>query len=95
LRVLTKLGFGEDERTRDAFELLDSKRLNDGTWPMEDSYLNGLKKNLAKDRATGEWAVMKGEGVANIPEYYSSLGRVRHSNPWTTLNALRALNERQ
>ena len=95
LRVLTKLGFREDGRTRDASELLESKRLRDGTWPMEDSYLTRLKKNLTKDRATGEWAVMKGEGVANIPEYYSSLGRVRHSNPWTTLNALRALNERQ
>ncbi len=91
LRVLSKLGYGNDERTRDAVDLLESKRLHDGTWPMEESYLNGLKKNLKKDQS-GEWEVVKGIDVAKIPEYYHSLGRIGQSNPWITLNSLRVLD---
>ena len=95
LRVLTTLGFGKDDRTRDALDLLLSKRLPDGTWPMEDSYLNGPRRNLSKDSVTGEWSVVSGERVASIPEIYSSLGSIGQSNPWITLNALRVLTGRR
>ncbi len=94
LRVLTSLGFGEDERTNDAVDLLKSKRLPDGTWPMEDSFLHSPKGNLTKDPVTGEWSVAKGENVTNIPNVYTSLGRIGHSNPWITLNTLRVLARR-
>jgi len=91
LRVLTLLGHGNDERMKDAVDLLLSKQLHDGTWPMEDSYLNSLGKNLTKDAATREWSLVKGENIAKIPIVYSSLGRIGESNPWITMNALRVL----
>jgi len=103
LRVLSKLGYSEDERMTDARELLLSKRLDDGTWPLEASYFQALRRNFAKDPATGQWAQVrdekldpadvytKGGSVAQIPAIYSSLGEVGRPNPWITLNALRAL----
>jgi hypothetical protein len=94
LRVLTALGFGKDERTKDASDLLVSKRLPDGTWPMEDSYVNSPRGNLVKDPVSGDWAVVKGEGVTDIPVAYSTLGQLGDSNPWITLNVLRVFRER-
>src|SRR5438128_12280122 len=52
LRVVTALGFGRDERTKDARELLLSKRLPAGTWPMEATYLRALRRNLVTDQKT-------------------------------------------
>ena len=103
LRVLSKLGYSEDERMTDARELLLSKRLDDGTWPLEASYFQALRRNFAKDPATGQWAQVrdekldpadvytKGGNVAQIPAICSSLGEVGRPNPWITLNAFRAL----
>jgi hypothetical protein len=91
LRVLTDLGYGNDERTEDALELLQSKRLPDGSWPMEASFLEKIKRNFAKDPATGQWREISGQGIAQIPPIYSSLGSVGGPNPWVTLNALRVL----
>src|SRR5207245_4000988 len=103
LRVVTALGFGGDERTQDARELLLSKRLPDGTWPMEATYLRALRRNFVKDQKTGQWHSAQEEGVdlsnifksggkvAEIPSIYPSLGEVGKDNPWVTLNALRAL----
>ncbi len=93
LRVLTVLGYSQDERMSDARDLLQSKRLADGTWPMEATFLQSLRKNLSKDSKTGEWGVAKGEAVAHVPEIYKSLGAVGRTNPWVTLNALRVLKE--
>ncbi len=92
LRVLTALGYGRDERTRDALDLLKSKRLPDGTWPMEASFLNLPKFNFVKDRETGQWHEARGQGMTDVPEIYASLGPVGRSNPWVTLNALRILH---
>ncbi len=103
LRVVTKLGYGDDERTKDARELLLSKRLADGTWPMEASYVRALRRNLVKDEKTGRWHSIVEEGVdlanlyksggkvADVPNVYLSLGEVGKPNPWITLNALRVL----
>ena len=103
LRVLSKLGYAMDERMSDARELLLSKRLTDGTWPLEASYLRALRRNFVKDQATGKWGSVrdekldpadiytKGSSVAEIPAIYASLGEVGRANPWVTLNALRAM----
>jgi len=103
LRVLSKLGYGGDERMNDARELLMSKRLADGTWPLEASYVRAFRRNFVKNPATGQWGQVvdekigrddvytKGGDVAQIPAIYSSLGKVGQANPWITLNALRAL----
>jgi len=103
LRVLSKLGYAGDERTSYARQLLLSKRLADGTWPLEASYVRALRRNFVKDPATGKWGQVrdekldpadvytKGGNVAETPAIYRSLGEVGHSNLWITLNALRAL----
>jgi hypothetical protein len=86
-----------------ARELLLSKRLADGTWPLEASYVRALRRNFVKDPTTGKWGSLrdekldpadvytKGGSVAETPEIYASLGEVGRANPWITLNALRAL----
>ena len=103
LRVLSKLGYGADERMNDARELLLSKRLADGTWPLEASYIRALRRNFVKNPTTGQWGAVrdeklepsdlytKGGSVAETPAIYAALGEVGRSNPWITLNALRAL----
>jgi len=91
LRVLTDLGYGHDERTGDALGLLQSKRLPDGAWAMEATFLEKIRRNFAKDSATGQWREISGQGIAQIPTVYSSLGPVGGPNPWVTLNALRVL----
>jgi len=105
LRVVTKLGFGDDERTKDARDLLVSKRLTDGTWPLEATYARAVRQNFVKDEGTGQWHPIKEESVdaanrykvggkvADVPRIYSSLGDVGKPNPWVTLNALRALKD--
>ena len=107
LRVVTALGFGGDGRTKDARDLLLSKRLPDGTWPMETTYLRSLRRNFVKDEKTGQWHSVKEEGidlaniykstgkVVEVPSIYSSLGEVGKANPWVTLNALRALKDKE
>ena len=106
LRVLTGLGYADDERMNDAIKLLLSKRSPD-SWPMEASFLRALRRNLVKDPGTGEWHVDKkenvdlskiyrsGGNVADIPNIYGSVGTVGSANPWISLNALRVLKGRQ
>jgi hypothetical protein len=107
LRVVTALGFGGDERTEDAWEVLLSKRLPGETWPMEATYVRSLRRNFVKDEKTGQWRSVQEEGidrsnvyrspgkVVEVPSIYSSLGEVGRANPWVTLNALRALKGRE
>src|SRR2546425_13211217 len=103
LRVLSKLGYGGDERMSDARELLLSKRIADGTWQLEASFVRALRMNFAKDPTNGHWGKVidekldradvytKGGNVAEIPTIYESFGEGGRPNPWTTLNALRVL----
>ncbi len=95
LRILTALGYAEDERMKDALQLLQSKRLAEGTWPLEATFLNSTKKNLVKDSKKEKWEVTKGESVARIPDIYQNLGSVGAPNPWITLNALRVLKTKE
>ena len=107
LRVVTALGFGGDERSKDARDLLLSKGLPDGTWPMEATYLRSLRRNFVKDEKTGQWHSVWEEGidlsnlykssgrVVEVPSIYLSLGEVGKPNPWVTLNALRALKDKE
>jgi hypothetical protein len=92
LRVLSKLGYAHDERIRDALELLESKKLPDGSWPLESSFLNNLRHNLVKNVRNG-WTEIQGSNIALIPSIYKQLGELGVSNPWITLNALRVLKE--
>ena len=103
LRVLSKLGYSGDDRMSDARDLLFSKRLADGTWPLEASFVHALRMNFVKDPTTSHWGkaidekldradiYAKGGNVAETPGIYTSLGEVGRANPWITLNALRAL----
>jgi hypothetical protein len=103
LRVVTALGRGDDERTRDARELLLSKQLPGGNWPLEATYLRALRRNFVKDARTGQWHPASEPGVdrsnvynspgkiVEVPGIYSSLGAVGKASPWVTLNALRVL----
>jgi len=44
LRVLTRLGYGDDERTRSAVHLLLSKRRPDGRWNLEGDWFREVDK---------------------------------------------------
>ncbi len=90
LRVLTKLGYADDERMKDALHLLKAKMLSDGSWPMEGTFLHSLKRNLVKDEKNG-WTIVNGPEAVKIPDIYRVLGTVGKPNPWITLNALRVL----
>ncbi len=93
LRVLAALGYAEDERAEDALKLLAFKRLPDGTWPLEASFTEAIKWNFVKDY-NGRWRVVRGEGTAQVPEIYASLGTLGNQNPWVTLNAIRVLRSK-
>jgi len=93
LRVLTALDYGGDERVKDAVELLWSKRLNNGLWPMEATFLHHPKRNWVKDSRTGDWGIVKEKSIMEVPRIYSCLGPVGEPNPWVTLNAMRALKK--
>lgn len=107
LRVVTALGHGGDYRTEDARELLLSKQLPNGAWPMEATYLRALRRNFVKDTRSGQWHSVREDGidlsnlytsggkVADVPDIYSSLGAVGGANPWVTLNALRVLKSQE
>jgi len=91
LRVVTALGFGQDERTSDSLQLLLGKRSRDETWPLEASFVNMPRWNFLKDPATGVWSEARRPGTTIVPKIYGGLGEVGRANPWTTLNALRVL----
>jgi hypothetical protein len=48
LRVLTKLGYGDDERTRSAVHLLLSKRRPDGRWNLEGDWFRERNDNKGR-----------------------------------------------
>ena len=102
LRVVSSLGYGLDERAQDAMQLLESKRMPDGSWPMEASFVRALGRNFIKN-SSGQWSQDIESGinrsnmhtasgkVAQIPSIYHSLGEVGQPSPWVTLNALRVM----
>ena len=67
LRVPADLGYGGDKRISDPLQLIKQKRLADGTWPLEGSYVNALRWNSMKDPTTGAWHEERHENTAEIP----------------------------
>ncbi len=93
LRVLSALGYLEDKRTYDAVQLLKSKQSRHGIWTMESTYTHAPKGNLVLDEITGQWKMLRGDNVTEVPKVYDELGRVGEANLWITLNALRVLGK--
>jgi hypothetical protein len=54
LRVLAKLGYGDDERVRDAVDLVLSKKGPDGKWLLEGDWVRERKDKSRKTRVTLE-----------------------------------------
>jgi hypothetical protein len=78
LRVLTKLGFGDDERIRSAVQLLLSKRRPDGAWNLEGDWYR-----------EGEFFYPSGKG-RKAPVAIEEIGK---PSKWITLNSYRVLTQ--
>ena len=78
LRVLTKLGYGDDERTRSAVQLLLSKRRPDGAWNLEGDWYR-----------EGDFFYPSGKG-RKAPVVIEEIGK---PSKWITLNAYRVLTQ--
>ena len=96
LRVLTKLGYGDDERMRDAACLVKSKRRPDGKWILEGDWFNEpdtttrwLKPKSGK-KSSGP-ADPWGNSLAAASKF--DVEPVGKPSKWITLNCYRALTE--
>ncbi len=78
LRVLTKLGYADDERIKSAAHLLSSKRRPDGRWNLEGDWYQ-----------EGDYFYPSGKG-RKAPVKVEVIGE---PSKWVTLNALRVLAE--
>ena len=78
LRVLTKLGYGDDERIRSAVQLLLSKRRPDGSWNLEGDWYR-----------EGDYFYPSGKG-RKAPVAIEEIGK---PSKWITLNAYRVLTQ--
>src|SRR3989442_962802 len=94
LRVLTKLGYGDDERMRDAAHLVISKRRPDGKWVLEGDWFS---EPAASTRWLSEKASEKSSGLAD-PWGNSLAGWTKFDlepvggpSKWVTLSCYRAL----
>jgi hypothetical protein len=76
LRVLTKLGYGDDERIRSAVQLLLSKRRPDGAWNLEGDWYRD-----------GDYFYPSGKG-RKAPVAVEEIGK---PSKWITLNSYRVL----
>lgn len=76
LRVLTKLGYSDDERIRSAVQLLLSKRRPDGKWNLEGDWYR-----------EGDYFNPKGKG-RKAPVSVEEIGK---PSQWITLNSYRVL----
>ncbi len=76
LRVLTKLGYGDEERVRGAVHLVLSKRTPEGKWLLEGDWLRERK---------GENAVKRRKTIVNLET-------LMKPSKWVTLNCYRALS---
>ncbi len=94
LRVLTRLGYGDDERMRDAINLVLSKRRPDGTWLLEGDWFKEpgpstrwLETKASKNLSgpTDPW----GNSLKGSTKF--DLEQVGKPSKWVTLNCYRAL----
>jgi hypothetical protein len=58
LEVITKLGYIEDERVKDALELLLQKRRNDGTWLLEAAPIGRMQANIEAVGKPSKWITL-------------------------------------
>jgi len=58
LSVLTKLGYTEDERLKDAVELLLQKRRQDGTWLLENAPTGRMQTNIETVGKPSKWITL-------------------------------------
>jgi len=58
LSVLTKLGYTEDERLKDALELLLQKRLPNGTWLLENAPTGRMQVNIEAVGKPSKWITL-------------------------------------
>jgi len=94
LRVITKLGYGDDERTQDTAHLILSKRRPDGKWILESDWFN-------QPSTSTRWLAPKKRGKSTEPldPWGTSLKGWKHfdieqtgkPSKWVTLNCYRAL----
>ena len=76
LRVLTKLGYADDQRIRSAVQLLQSKRRPDGNWNLEGDWYR-----------EGDYFYPSGKG-RKAPVTIEEIGK---PSKWITLNCYRVL----
>lgn len=86
LRVLAELGLTADGRDREALELLESKRSDDGTWRLE-AEISGLEEKSLVKTAEG-W---KPGGAIEPLAVLEALGKVGEPSKFVTVHALRVL----
>ncbi len=94
LRVLAKLGYGDDERMKDAVHLVKSKRRPDGKWVLESDW-------FSQPAASTRWLMTKTsrKSVEPVDPWGNSLKGWTHfdleqvgkPSKWITLNCYRAL----
>ena len=58
LDVLTKLGYVEDERLRDAIEVLLQKRRPDGAWTLESAPVGRMQTNIEAKGKPSKWITL-------------------------------------
>ncbi len=75
LRVLAKLGYGDDERVRDAVHLVLSKKTPEGKWLLEGDWLREWQ---------GKTKVKRRKAIVNVES-------LMKASKWVTLNCYRAL----
>jgi len=58
LSVLTKLGYTEDERLKDALDVLLQKRLPNGTWLLENAPTGRMQVNIEAVGKPSKWITL-------------------------------------
>ncbi len=94
LRVLTKLGHGDDERIRDAAHLIMSKRRPDGKWVLEGDWFSEPSTStrwLKGKRGEDSSGPMDPWGNSLKGSRKFDLEPVGKPSKWVTLNCYRAL----
>lgn len=94
LRILTKLGYGDDERTRDAAYLIMSKKRPDGKWVLESDWFNdpgSTTRWLTPKAGTKSSGAADPWGTSLDGWQKFALEPVGKPSKWVTLNCFRAL----
>jgi hypothetical protein len=58
LDVLTKLGYGKDERMKDALQIVKQKRQRDGTWSLDNTPSGRMQANIGTKAMPSKWITL-------------------------------------